>query len=146
MICHMHVHVAHRVLGTILSFSPDAAFPLLGVPFAAHLLKLGGTHFSVAMLHSLCTNHHQAAAAIASHGEQLWHTLRQWQQLYRLHHTYQYMNLLPWRPSRGSHRHSHMVLVSPVSTIDSTVQTCDGWHPQADPCMHTCMPSRMHIQ
>ena len=74
----------YHVLRAILGFSPDTALPLLGIPLATHLLKLGGTDLRLSVLHSLCAHKQQAASAVAGHVKHLWYPFWQWNQLYCL--------------------------------------------------------------
>ena len=74
----------YHVLRAILCFSPDTALPLLGIPLATHLLKLGGANLRVSMLHSLCAHKQQPTSSIAGHIKHLWYPFRQWNQLYCL--------------------------------------------------------------
>ena len=75
---------AYHVLLAIFAFGPDATLPLLGVPLAAHLLKLGGAHLSVALEHPLAAHQQPPAAAIAGHIQHLRNPLWQRHQLHSL--------------------------------------------------------------
>ena len=74
------------VEASTMIWEPDAALPLLGVPLATDLLKLGCAHLSLAVLHTLGAHQQNAAAPVAGDWQHLRPPFWQRHQLHCLWH------------------------------------------------------------